>query len=70
MRPAWLVLGALIAVAVVVGHDLARQIQSLESWITQPGLPGMMLFVSLGVGGASRAAYRGVLRETNLLAGI
>lgn len=51
-RPALLVAGVLLLVAVVVGfsgHELGRHIKSLESWISQLGLIGMLVFVVLVV---------------------
>ena len=56
MRRALLVVGALILVAIVVGisgHALARHIHALETWITELGLWGMLVFVGLVVIGTS-----------------
>lgn len=56
LGPTLLTVGALIFVAVVVGlfgHELARHIHSLEAWIAQLGLLGMLVFVGLVVAGTS-----------------
>ncbi len=55
-RPALLALGVLILVAIVVsfsGHELERHIKSLESWVSQLGWPGILVFVGLVVAGTS-----------------
>lgn len=56
MRPALLVVSALILLALVVGfsgHEVGRHIKSIEPWITQLGLPGVLVFIGLVVVGTS-----------------
>jgi len=65
MRPALLVVALVVGFS---GQELGRHIKSLESWIIQLGL--LTVAIGVEVGFASRAAYRGVLRETNIRVGI
>lgn len=56
IRPVLLVVSTLVLVVVIVsvsGHELGDHIQSLEVWITQLGLLGMLAFVGLVVLGTT-----------------
>lgn len=56
VRLALLVTSTLILAAVVVvlfGHELGRHIHSMESWVTQSGALGLLVFVGLVVVGTS-----------------